>query len=101
MAEKIQTTPLLQAALSHYRAKRDKHLAELDIYLNKPVGVGEHATVVDEVIKLFADLDNADSVIETIEGIIYANQPYPPSITVTNPEVPTTNNQESQTTENL
>lgn len=77
MAEKVQTTPLLQAALSHYRAKRDKHLAELDIYLNKPVGVGEHATVVDEVIKLFAELDNADSVIETIEGIIYANQVMP------------------------
>lgn len=77
MAEKIQTTPLLQAALSHYRAKRDKNLAELDIYLNKPVGVGEHATVVDEVIKLFAELDNADSVIKTIEGIIYANQVIP------------------------
>ena len=91
MAENIKTTPLLQAALSHYKAKRDKHLAELDIYLNKPVGVGDHASVVEEVIKLFAELDNADSIIETINGIIYANQPYLPNmIPVSNSEIPTT-----------
>lgn len=101
MAEKVQTTPLLQAALSHYRAKRDKHLAELDIYLNKPVGVGEHATVVDEVIKLFAELDSADSVIETIEGIIYANQQYfPSSIAVPNSLIPTNESTTEQNTEN-
>jgi len=86
MAEKIQTTPLLQAALSHYKAKRDKSLAELDIYLNKPAGVGEHATIVDEVIKLFAELDSADSIIETIEGIIIANQPQLPQLNPTLPE---------------
>jgi len=66
-------SPLLQAALSHYIAKRDKALAELDIYLNKPVGVGEHATVVDEVIKLFAELESADSIIDTIRVIIQGN----------------------------
>jgi len=69
-----QTSPLLQASLSHYRAQRDKALAELDIYLNKSVGVGEHATVVDEVINLFAKLDSADSIIQTIESIIVGNQ---------------------------
>lgn len=69
-----QTSPLLQASLSHYRAQRDKALAELDIYLNKSVGVGEHATVVDEVIDLFAKLDSADSIIQTIESIIVGNQ---------------------------
>ncbi len=75
MAEKIQTSPLLQASLSHYKAKRDRALAELDIYLNRPAGVGEHATVTDEVIKLFAELSDADSVISTIEEIIVGNAP--------------------------
>lgn len=63
-------SPILQATLSHYIAKRDKSIAELDVYLNRPVGVGEHATVVDEVIKLFSELDNADSIIATIRNII-------------------------------
>ena len=67
-------SPLIQAALSHYIAKRDKCLAELDIYLNKPVGVGEHATITEEVIKLFAELDNAESIISTIQDVISSNQ---------------------------
>ncbi len=67
-------TPLVQAALSHYIAKRDKSIAELGIYLNHPVGVGEHAHVSDEVIKLFAELDNAESVIRTIRDIVQENE---------------------------
>ena len=70
----MATTPLVQAALSYYIAKRDFCLAELDIYLNRPVGVGEHATVSQEVIRLFADLDNAESVIRTIRDVISGNQ---------------------------
>ncbi len=72
-----QTSPLLQAALSHYKAKRDKCLAELDIYLNRPVGVGEHPGIVNEVVKLFSELENSDSVISTIETIIQGNQQSP------------------------
>ncbi len=69
-----ETSPLLQAARSHYRAQRDKSLATLDVYLNRPVGVGDHTNIVDEVVKLFAELDNAESVLETIESVIRGNQ---------------------------
>lgn len=69
-----QTSPLLQASLSHYRAIRDKSLAELDIYLNRATGVGEHPGIVAEVVKLFAELDHADSVIQTIESVINGNK---------------------------
>ena len=72
-----QVTPLMQAALSHYRAKRDACLASLDIYLNKPVGVGDHATIVDEVIKLFGDLESASSTIEIIEDVINSQPSLP------------------------
>ena len=92
---KINTTPLLQAALSTYQAKRDRSLAELDIYLNKSVGVGEHATVVDEVIKLFSELDNADSVIATIENVIMANQPKMPEQNTSTEKEDLPNNPES------
>jgi peptidoglycan hydrolase CwlO-like protein len=67
-------SPLVQAALSHYIAKRDKCLAELDVYLNRPVGVGDHASVSDEIIKLFSELDNAESVISTIRDVVSSNQ---------------------------
>ena len=90
-----QVTPLMQAALSHYRAKRDACLASLDIYLNKPVGVGDHATVVDEVIKLFSELDNADSVIATIENVIMANQPKMPEQNISTEKENLPNNPES------
>jgi methylaspartate ammonia-lyase len=65
---------ILNASLSHYRAERDKAIAELDIYLNRPVGVGEHASVVDEVIKLFKILSDAESAITTIESIVRGNE---------------------------
>lgn len=66
-------SPLLQASLSHYIAKRDIALSELDVYINRPVGVGDHSSVTAEVIKLFAELESAESVIQVIRDIIASN----------------------------
>ena len=88
----VQTNPLLQATLSHYRAQRDKCLAELDILLNHAVGVGDHAKIVEDTIDLFARLDNADSILKTVTDVIMGNtQPQIPSKEIT-PE----NNNETQ-----
>lgn len=73
MDNKTKESPMIKAALSHYVAKRDRAIAELDVYINKGVGVGEHAKVTDEVIALFKELDEAQGVIETIEEIIKGN----------------------------
>ena len=70
----MTTSPLLRAVTAHYEAKQAKALAELDIYLNRPVGVGDHANVTDEVIKLFAELDHAESVTKTVNAIIEENR---------------------------
>ena len=61
---------LIQASISHYVAKRDRALSELEIYLTKPSGIGEHAKVTDEVIQLFADIDHANSVLDTINDVL-------------------------------
>lgn len=66
-------SPLLQASLSHYIAKRDIALSELDVYINRPVGVGDHASVTSEVIRLFAELESAESVIQVIRDIMNSN----------------------------
>lgn len=70
----MNTSLLLRAAMLHYEAKQAKALADLDVYLNRPVGVGEHATITEEVIKLFAELDAAESVSKTIQTILAENE---------------------------
>jgi hypothetical protein len=74
MSNSSGASALIKAALSHYTAEKDKAIAELDIYLNKGVGVGEHAKVTDEVIALFKKLDESQGVIETITEIIEGNK---------------------------
>ena len=68
MEKKIPT--LIKASISHYVAKRDRALSELEIYLTKSSGVGEHAKVTDEVIKLFEEIDHANGVLETINEVV-------------------------------
>lgn len=73
MKNNLGTSPLITASLSHYNAEKDKALAELDIYLNRPAGTGQ-ANITNEVISLFKKLNDAQSVIELIQGIIAENQ---------------------------
>ena len=45
-------------------------MANLNNYLNNPVGVGEHPDVVEECVKLIQDLSDADDVLDTLEGLL-------------------------------
>ena len=38
-------------ALAEFESKRDKALATARIYMENPVGIGEHPQVIDEFIK--------------------------------------------------
>lgn len=58
---------ILQAAFSHYEAKRDEALAVLDVYLNNPVGIGEHSGLLEEIIKWTQVLTEAEENIETLK----------------------------------
>ena len=61
---------LINAIRSHFTAKRDRAMANLNNYLNTPVGVGEHPDVVEECVKLIQDLSDADDVLDTLEGLL-------------------------------
>jgi transcriptional/translational regulatory protein YebC/TACO1 len=61
---------LINAIRSHFTAKRDRAMANLNNYLNNPVGVGEHPDVVEECVKLIQDLSDADDVLDTLEGLL-------------------------------
>ena len=61
---------LINAIRSHFTAKRDRAMANLNNYLNNPVGVGEHPDVVEECVKLIQDLSDADDVLDTLEALL-------------------------------
>ena len=40
---------LIDALLSHAKGKLNKHRANVEIYLNSPVGIGEHSDVMESI----------------------------------------------------
>ncbi len=54
---------LTKALYSHFLAKRDRAQATLNLYLKNSVGVGEHAGILDDMIKLVEDLASAEECL--------------------------------------
>ena len=55
------------ATVDHYKAKRSEALATLELYFNNAVGIGEHSDLLEEIRKWTEVLDNANSVLETLD----------------------------------
>ena len=62
MREKI-----LKALLAHNHGELQKHLANIEVYLNNPVGIGEHPGVLEAIE---AELHDASKYEENI-SLIY------------------------------
>jgi len=57
---------MYDTALAEFEAQRDKALATARIYLEHPVGIGEHPQVIDEFIKqikIAAEADESASML--------------------------------------
>ena len=65
---------IMQAALSHYIAERDRALALLDINLNNPPGTMTPGGLTEAVILWFKKLNEAQGTIELITEIIEGNK---------------------------
>ena len=61
---------VLTALRSHFVAKRDRSVANLNNYLTNPAGIGEHPDIVEECTKLLQDLSDAEGVLSTLEGLL-------------------------------
>ena len=61
MREKI-----LKALLAHNKGELEKHLANIEIYMNNPVGIGEHPSVLEAIE---AELHDASKYEENISLI--------------------------------
>jgi hypothetical protein len=54
---------LLNAVRSHARGHIDKHVANIEVYLNNPTGIGEHSDIVDAIeIELKAIAEYQDQI---------------------------------------
>ena len=52
---------------TEYTGKRVRALADLEVYLNQPVGVGEHSKLSDEIESILKRVHDCEDIIETIE----------------------------------
>jgi len=65
MREKI-----LRAALAKFESEALAARANLEVYLHRPSGVGEHPNLVDEVVGLTRLVTEAEENIRTVESIL-------------------------------
>jgi hypothetical protein len=64
------TSALLVTALqSHFRAKRDQAVAHLSVFVNNPVGVGEHQNLLKECVDLVEQISNAEENLRVVQKL--------------------------------
>ena len=59
---------IIQALEDRYNAQISEAEAILKIYLEKPVGIGEHPQHIDECDKLIEKISNAEEKLETLQA---------------------------------
>lgn len=65
--------PFTKALVDHYNAQISEAVATLTVYLNSPVGIGEHSDLLLELKKYVDLLDSADSKLATLNKYILSN----------------------------
>ena len=55
---------------NHAKRHIDKHIANVEIYLHNPAGIGEHSDIVESVEKELMEVAKYDDVLEMIEKYI-------------------------------
>tara|TARA_R100001594_G_scaffold17506_1_gene35653 strand:- start:1050 stop:1250 length:201 start_codon:yes stop_codon:yes gene_type:complete len=62
---------LVSAMLQHARGDQQKHLANIEVYLSNPVGIGEHPDIVEaiehEVDMVAKYQDRIDVILEYLK----------------------------------
>ena len=61
---------LKQAIIAHANGEIQVHLANVDVYLNNPVGIGEHSDVTDAIQCELDKIARYDDQIEVIKKYV-------------------------------
>ena len=59
---------IIQALEDRYNAQISEAEATLKIYMEKPVGIGEHPQHIDECDKLIEKISSAEEKLETLQA---------------------------------
>lgn len=58
---------LLECFVSHAKGHVDKHLANVEVLLNNPVGVGNNGDIIEEIEKELEEVAKYDDLLEMVE----------------------------------
>ena len=59
---------LVNAIRSHLAGNINKHLANIQVYMNSTTGIGEHSDIVEAVIEELKKVAEWEDVIESIDN---------------------------------
>ena len=57
----------LESLCKHYEAKKSRALSTIKLYVQEPVGIGEHSEVQAEIEKWVEELASADEALEVLK----------------------------------
>ena len=58
---------LLTAFVSHAKGHIDKHIANVEVYLTNPAGIGEHSDIIEAIECEVKQIAEYDDMLEMIE----------------------------------
>ena len=60
---------IVKALISHFRASRDQAVAQLNVYVNSPVGVADHPNIVEDCTVLVKQVTEAEDCLRTLNNL--------------------------------
>lgn len=73
MTDNLLSSELLSALVMKYRANIQSAVATMKIYLQNPVGIGEHPQHLEEMDKLVEDIASNRDKLEALEQHFQCN----------------------------
>jgi hypothetical protein len=67
MKRKVTNKDFLDALKKHYEAEVDKNMVTLHLYLNNPMAVADHETLLESMKMLTKQLADAQEALSTLE----------------------------------
>jgi hypothetical protein len=58
---------LLECFVSHAKGHVDKHLANVEVLLNHPAGIGEHGDIIEEIEKELDEVAKYDDLLSMVD----------------------------------